>query len=277
MQRKYKFENYKDMDFPVYSSGQSGRLNLALPHFHEDVEIIFVTNGEIELTVNTTVLNFEKGDLIILPQSVTHSIKSITVDAEIRSIVFNLKILNHPISFALNTDCFVLTQASPFYEKAKAEFESAVHLYDNPTQSYKLEMCSHLLMIFAVLTQAEFVLPETDNELQRRLTPALKYISENYSQPIKTNELSSLICVCDDHFIRLFKSATARTPSEYITDLRISNSMRLLSTDTLSVSEIAQETGFLNSAYFTKIFKKKLGVTPTEYRKNFMQKKFPVI
>lgn len=268
MQRKYKFENYRDKDFPVYSSLQAGRINLALPHFHEDVELLLIEKGEVELVANTKVLVLKEGCMAVLPPSVTHSIKSIATDSEIRGLVFNLKLLKRPISFVLNTDCFVLKPDSPFYQKTRAEFESAVRLYDNPNQGYKLEMCSHLFMIFAMLTNAEFVLPESEDGLQKRLTPALDYISENFSQPIKISELSSLICVCDDHFIRLFKSATSKTPSEYIMDLRISNAMRLLSTDTLSVSEIAQKTGFLNAAYFTKTFRRKLGMTPSEYRHN---------
>ena len=268
MKRKYKFENYKDKDFPVYSSKQTGRVNLALPHFHEDVELIFINSGKVELVANTTVLNIHQGSLVIIPPSVTHSIKSLTYDAEITGLVFNIKVLNLPVTFSLNTDCFVLENSSPFYENTKSEFDCAVNLYENPSLSYKLKMRSRLLMILAHLTDAEFILPESEDTLQRRLTPALNYISENFSQPIKIHELSSLICVCDDHFIRLFKSATGKTPSEYIMDLRISNAVRLLSSDKLSVSEIAQETGFLNSAYFTKIFKQKLSMTPTEYRKN---------
>lgn len=268
--RKYKFENYRDKDFPVYSSEQAGVKHLVHPHFHEDMEIILVADGKIMLSAGTAVHQLEKGDIAVLLPSVTHSVVSLTENARIKGLVFNTKVLNQPISFSLDTACFILSENSPHYSKFRDEFDKAVYLYHNHSFAYKMEMCSRLLMLLVILTEAGMLMPESGDSLQKRLTPALDYISEHFSQPIKISELSSLLCVCDDHFIRLFKTATSRTPSEYITDMRVSNAMRLLSTDTYSVSEIAEKTGFLNSAYFSKIFKKKLGITPTKYRKNIL-------
>ncbi|MBQ7039548.1 MAG: helix-turn-helix transcriptional regulator [Clostridia bacterium] len=268
--RKYKFENYRDREFPVYSSEQKGIEHLVHPHFHEDVEIIHVVDGEVLLSVGTTVHHLKKDDIVIIKPSVTHSAKSLSENAWIKGLVFNLKVLNQPVSFTKSTDCFLIDKSMPCYCQLLDEFRKATKLYHSQSPAYRMEMCSHLLMIFVALANMKLVIPDEGNSLHKRLTPVLKYISEHFSEPIKISELASLICVCDDHFIRLFKSATSKTPSEYIMDLRISKAISLLSTDTYSISETAEKTGFLNSAYFTKIFKKKLGITPTKYRKNFL-------
>lgn len=267
---KYKFENYRDRDFPVYSANTKGRTNLVHPHFHEDAEISLVVCGKLLLTAGTTVTELEKGDIAIIPPSVTHSARAVTEDAEIRGLVFNLKVLNQPVSFSLNSDCFVIDKGSSLHQKFTEELNKAISIYLEQGIAYKMKMTAQLLILMSVLAEEKIVSDNENDGLERRLTPALDYISKNFSQPIKISELSTLVCVCDDHFIRLFKAATSRTPSEYIMDLRISKAMNLLSTDTYSVSEIAEKTGFLNSAYFTKIFKKKLGITPTKYRKNFL-------
>lgn len=269
---KYKFENYRDRDFPVYSSEQKGVKSLVHPHFHDDIEIIHVVDGEVLLFEGSNTYHLKKDNIAVIMPSVTHSAKSLTENAWIKGLVFNLKVLNQPVSFTKSADYLLVDESMPFYSQLLDEFEKSTKLYHRQSPAYRMEMRSHLLMILAVLTNMGFIIPEDENNLHKRLTPALKYISEHFADPIKISDLASLICVCDDHFIRLFKSATSKTPSEYIMDLRISKAMSLLSTDTYSVSEIAEKTGFINSSYFTKTFKRKLGITPTKYRKNILSK-----
>ena len=78
--------------------------------------------------------------------------------------------------------------------------------------------------------------------------------------------MSSLLNICDDHFIKLFKSATNKTPIKYINDLRIEAALKLLVDSNLSITQIADRVGFSNINYMIKVFKDTLNTTPKAYK-----------
>lgn len=69
-------------------------------------------------------------------------------------------------------------------------------------------------------------------------------------------------------FIRNFKQYTKMTPLQYILSIRIANAQSLLETTLYSMTEIASIVGYDNPLYFSRIFKKQTGLSPSEYRKN---------
>ena len=99
----------------------------------------------------------------------------------------------------------------------------------------------------------------------RKLRSVLAYIEEHFAKKIQISELSEIIHVCDDRLIRLFKEVTGVTPIEYIMNLRIEASIKLLSSTELSIADIAEQTGFGSATYMTRVFKQKFGRSPIEY------------
>ena len=67
-------------------------------------------------------------------------------------------------------------------------------------------------------------------------------------------------------FIQNFKKVTKYTPAQYIVSLRIHNAMNLFETTRYNVSQIAAAVGYDNPLYFSRLFKKHTGMTPTEYK-----------
>lgn len=98
------------------------------------------------------------------------------------------------------------------------------------------------------------------------LRPALDYIQDNFKQDIKLNEMASLCNVSISYFSRLFKKATGKHFSNYINEKRIIEARKLLETTDLSITNIAIDLGFEDSGYFSKVFKKIIGVSPSEFR-----------
>jgi len=98
------------------------------------------------------------------------------------------------------------------------------------------------------------------------LKPALDYIQNNFKQNIKLNEMASLCNVSISYFSRLFKRATGKHFSSYINEKRIIEAIKLLETTDLPITDIAIELGFEDSGYFSKVFRKITGVTPSGYR-----------
>ena len=72
-------------------------------------------------------------------------------------------------------------------------------------------------------------------------------------------------------FIRNFKDYTGSTPAQYLLSLRISNAQSLLESTAYHVMEIAEIVGYSNPLYFSRLFKKQCGVSPTEYRKQLTE------
>lgn len=99
-----------------------------------------------------------------------------------------------------------------------------------------------------------------------------QYISDHFSEPLTREELASLVYLNPDYLSRLFKKQTGYALMDYVTWERMENAKRLLEISSLSISEIALEVGYSNTAYFTKMFKKHMGgITPREYRKGYLE------
>lgn len=96
---------------------------------------------------------------------------------------------------------------------------------------------------------------------------ALNYVDLNYTTNITLDDISNAACISKTHLHRLFVESLGMTPFEYVINRRIKKSMQLLSVTNYSIFEIASSCGFNDQPYFGKIFKKKTGYTPLEYRK----------
>lgn len=108
----------------------------------------------------------------------------------------------------------------------------------------------------------------TEKEKNPSVETVKKIIKDNISTEISRDELAAAVYMSPDHLTKLFKKETGMSLSDYIIQKRILLAQKLLSSTELSVVEIAQKAGFSYSSYFVRIFKKKTGITPQEYRKS---------
>lgn len=110
------------------------------------------------------------------------------------------------------------------------------------------------------------VVPLERNFNNHLINSAVNYISENYSSSIGLQEAAAALNVSETHLSRLFKEVSKVNFLYYLNAFRINKSIYLLKNSTINISEIAFNCGFLNPGYYTKIFKRFLGITPTSYR-----------
>lgn len=107
----------------------------------------------------------------------------------------------------------------------------------------------------------------------RRVRKIQTYINEHYQEEIRLNQLAEMVGMTSISFSRFFKLRTAKTLSDYIIDIRLGHAARLLVDSTNSISEICFECGFNNLSNFNRIFRKKKGCAPKEFRENYRKKK----
>ncbi len=273
---EYKYERFIEPQFPIYSSMQSGREVLVKNHYHTSAEIMYVLKGRVKMLLGTTYRECEKGDVIFLPPSTIHEVISLTEDATIQGIVFELSLvdikdlqLDFSELFRRSQGIqYVVTSQDEWYEEFCGYFKNILAVYGSFSAGSRLQIVSNLLLIMSRLIHF-FQLEESSHDRNyKKLKPVLDYVEEHYKEKIQVSALSEIIHVCDDRLIRLFKDVTGETPIEYIMNLRMEAGIKLLSSTDLSIAEIAEQAGFGSDTYMARVFKQKLNTTPGKYRHN---------
>lgn len=95
---------------------------------------------------------------------------------------------------------------------------------------------------------------------------ARKFIMENYARDIKIGDVSGHLFISPSHLSRLFRKELDCTVNDYLTRVRVENSVELMKKPELSVQQVAQAVGFQSQSYFAKVFKRYIGVTPLTYK-----------
>ena len=103
----------------------------------------------------------------------------------------------------------------------------------------------------------------------RRVLKVKNYINQHYRDEIRLNDVASLAGMSASAFSRFFKLHTGRNLSDYIIDMRLGYASRMLVDSTHSIAEIGYSCGFNNLSNFNRIFKKKKGCSPSEFRENY--------
>lgn len=119
---------------------------------------------------------------------------------------------------------------------------------------------------FSIL--AENLVKSRENDKNKLVLDAIHYIENNYDDPsIDLTFMSGMLHVSNSYFSRIFKKAKNQTFVEYMTGIRLDKAKELLRTSDKKVYEIAQQVGYDDAHYFSYNFRKKVGMTPLQYRK----------
>ena len=98
-------------------------------------------------------------------------------------------------------------------------------------------------------------------------------LSRHYSEVIRLSEVAEMVNMSESSFCRFFKQHTSKSFIDFLTDIRLGAASRALIDSSLSIAEIGYDCGFNNLSNFNRIFKKKKGVTPSEFRDNYRKNK----
>lgn len=257
-------------------------------HWHNEVEIIFVEDGEFELIINMESVKLSKGQCICINKGEIHSLKSICNTTSIHhAIVFNLDIIsslkydfcqinyieplmNGSIKFPL-----IIDNSSVFGREFIGEVLSIITYYNAKSLSYQITIKACFFKILSLLTihnqfiNSSEVLSKSKCYKLDLVKKVFQFVDENYSKKIYIEDLANLVNMNSNYFCRFFKSATGKTPIEYINHLRVEHASKLLITSNDKIMDICFNVGFDNFSYFIKIFKQYKSCTPSQYRKTY--------
>lgn len=136
-------------------------------------------------------------------------------------------------------------------------------------QTHYPELLTLLLLQLLILMHRQLTRDhQTQNEyLDKEMGFAMKFFNDNYRTEINIEEYATKRGMSVSWFIRNFKQYTHTTPMQYIVARRITNAQMLLETTNYNITEIGHLVGYDNPLYFSRIFKKHMGTSPSDYRK----------
>ncbi|MBL8994804.1 MAG: helix-turn-helix transcriptional regulator [Spirochaetia bacterium] len=128
-------------------------------------------------------------------------------------------------------------------------------------------------LLNAFLSQVKEHLRQPENERPHFLHEVLQYLHSHFQERITLDDLAGRFGLNRSHFSTTFNEKVGMRIDAYLKILRITRSQALLKETHLPVSQVAVEVGFENSSHFTKAFREKTGLSPSEYRKPAAAKK----
>ncbi|MBQ8798838.1 MAG: helix-turn-helix transcriptional regulator, partial [Lachnospiraceae bacterium] len=148
-------------------------------------------------------------------------------------------------------------------------FRSMINELQMCKENYPEMLEMYLKQIFILLQRFFQTSAKVSNtQAAEEIDKATLYFNEHYSEDIYVDEYAKEHNISISWFIRNFKHYTGVTPMQYILNKRIYNAEALLQNPQYNITEIANIVGYDNPLYFSRIFKKAKGLSPSEYRKN---------
>ena len=215
-------------------------------HDRKTYGLSFCMDGQITYTHNGRKIISDKNHAVILPKDQTYTLYG---DKTGSFPVINFTALNSICDTVVSLPIQNAEAYLHDYEKIKS-----LSLFDGNNAEI-MSIFYHILHRMSAQSTAGMI-----------IMPAVKYIEKNYNNPMLSNRQLAHICNISEVYLRrLFLQFYNMTPKQFILDIRLNKAKQLLSEGMLKINAAAQECGFTNQYHFCRIFKQKVGMTPTEY------------
>ena len=161
------------------------------------------------------------------------------------------------------SDHIIYTGASPDYPKLYAQIIEELRLC-RPGYEELLSLLLQQIFLLSHRHRAEG--QKTGSDIRDEIERATHYFNENYHSVLSIKDYAKSRHFSPCWFIRSFKEIVKVTPMQYIVSLRMMNAQNLLENTSLNITEIAEAVGYDNPLYFSRLFHKHTGVSPSAYR-----------
>lgn len=271
------YENKKrgSFDFPIelyYVDENTPRYQMPL-HWHLEYELITVLKGSFEIYLDGEISVLNEGDCVWIGDGVVHG--GTPVDCIYECVVFDLGTLLHDTPVCKRSAAEFLANKNGFTSILRKGTSPAI-LADKIFEAMEKEQSGYewitvglmwQLMGSLLSSKTEQTLTVVNRVQINKLKNVLTYIRDHYDNTVTLEELAQVAGMTPRYFCRAFSQITGKTPIAYLNYYRIESAgERLIMTDD-KITDIALSCGFNDMSYFSKIFTREKGLSPSAYRK----------
>ena len=287
-------------EFPLITNCYSVTRNTVWQIAEKHNILIFIQKGSCLITFDGETYKLNKGDIFFIPANHSYTRRSLdnslctmfyihftfsknAEEYDAGSLIRKLNQVKKLLENQVLNDTHGWTQQNLIYLQNHFVFSAEENLLDrlkeislfSNRRPFLCELQSSIVLcgILSVLSQKTIdglsgdIALYTVEQIPPNLVRAIRYIRSRYTEKISLDDLSGYCNVSKQQLIRYFKDAFGMTPVHYITDYKIAQAKDLLFYQPqLTIGEISDELGFTSQHYFTKVFLKSTGETPSAYR-----------
>lgn len=234
-------------------------------HSHSTAEIIYVTGGNGTLKMRSGNFSLSDGDFVMIPPHIMHTETS---SSETPLEYYVLGVANITVMMREEKSFSPILDLGSSRDEAKGYITQIYREMQEKREGYQMMMKSlllHLTVMMMRRKKLELGFEESLN-LKTDLANVKSYIDSHYANAITLDELAEIAIMSKFHLVREFTKALGTSPIEYLLERRIGEARILLSSTSMSISDIASSIGFSSASYFSQRFKLVTGTTPIEFR-----------
>ena len=219
--------------------------------------LIYVTEGTVKYNFTGKIIEAHAGDVLFLPKGVVYSGVSLSKVNSFYVIDFDCAENDRFIQF-------LPLQIKSVPEEIARNFERALSVWKSSEATYTLQ-CR--IEIYKLICKVYEYYSRISGSRHEYVVEAIKYIQNHYKdQNLYIGQIADNVHVSESHLRRLFINDLGQSPMEYLQSCRIDHAKEMLLYGPESLGSIAEACGYSSLFYFSKIFKRMVGVSPTEFR-----------
>ena len=255
-------------------------LHYSAPHTHDFVSFHYVLSGHVRFQLGNSSVVVHKDEVLIINPNVEHCQLINDPDTDIHSTVFylgidDLYIKGYPKNF-IPYDSAVI-QLHKYQQEIYQCYHEIVLTQEKKEVGWSL-MTKVLSLQFLVLLLKELA-PQASSTIQEyfqlktydKQTIAqtiTSYFQENYMKKISVEEIARSSYLSTTYITKIYKEITGDTPINYLINLRMEKAREILKEGHFSIQDAAKKVGYDDPYYFSKLFKKRFGVSPSAYKRS---------
>lgn len=260
-----RFDKHKYCLF-LGDMGENQEVFIVDPHWHEWLEIVHITEGEMIVYTPHGETVVRKGNTVVIGMQTLHKIVAEAGHYNYQCIHINVGfILQHMSSSLLNDKVFIIQNEEEF----QSYCSMIIQLINRDDVYSQLRYKASILNILALCVQeTQSDLSDAKDEINDIFSDILFYVSTHYQDNISLQKLSQEFNYTTQHISLLFKKNLNTTYYTYLTKIRLDRAKFLLMTTQKRNLDIAIECGFSSEHSLISHFKKSFNETPSQFRKN---------
>ena len=254
-------------------------------HRHEFWEIVIVTRGSGLMSFGAGKLAVRVGDVFVIARDQKHAFEE-TRSLDVFNVVFDAEYIGtvHPLLedwmsgdalFAVGPRWKQGVAPGECLQLGSTEFARVLELVqrmeaelDTAGEESRVAAFAYFLLLLTLLRRhSQPWAPKGSAAPGARVARAIEFIDKNFAESITLDQMAARSHVSRRHFFRLFEQAVGQPPMEYLKQVRLQKAAEMLLTSDSNVTEVAFACGFNDSNYFSSVYHKEFGMSPSQFKR----------